>query len=185
MRRLGLLLVPLLGAAAVLAALWLRERAAPPPGAAPTGAAAPVRDWYASGLEGWVHGADGALRHHLEARAAEGFTDGSLRMQDPRLELRTRGGGRWRLSARAARAHGGRVVLEGDVDARRVAGRRPLRLRTERLVAEPGRDYVETDLPVLVSAPRMRTEAVGMRAWLDRDRIELLREVRSRYGPRG
>jgi len=185
-RRLGLLLVPLLGALAVLASLALREAGTPPPPeAGPAGAAAP-RDWYAEDLRTRIHDERGRLRYRLEAARAEGWADGRSRMESPRLELHTRSGEVWKVRADAALAEGeGRLVLERRVRARRVAGGRPLRIETERLVAYPERDYAETDLPVRLTAPRMETEAVGLRAWLARERLELLNHVRSRHEPQG
>ena len=184
-RRLGLFLVPLLGALAVLASLALREAGTPHPATPGPRADAAPRDWYAEGLEVEAHDERGRLRYRLQAARAEGRADGRSRLEAPRLELHTRRGDVWRVRAGRARAAEGRVVLERAVRARRVAGGRPLAIDTERLVAYPERDYAETDLPVRLAAPRMETEAVGLRAWLARERLELLSRVRSRYGPQG
>ncbi len=183
-RRLGLLLVPLLGALAVLATLALREAGAPSSGGSSPADAPPPRDWYAEGLGTRIHDERGRLRYRLEAARAEGWADGRSRMESPRLELHTRSGEVWKVRADAALAEGeGRLVLERRVRARRVAGGRPLRIETERLVAYPERDYAETDLPVRLTAPRMETDAVGLRAWLAHGRLELLSRVRSRHDP--
>ena len=182
-RRLGLALVPVLGAGAVLAGLWLRERAAPVPPPAPPPAA--VRDWEATGVAVIGHAEDGTVRHRLRAPEAVGYADGAARVAEPRLELVASDGRRWRARARSGELRGERVILDGAVLVERPDPVRPLRLETERLTAEPRRGYVETDRPVQVAEPHWETRAVGLRGWIDEGRLELLSRVRTRHEPDG
>ncbi len=48
---------------------------------------------------------------------------------------------------------------------------------------EPNRQYAETSKAVKMRSPRGQHEAIGMRADLSKDHIELLSEVRGTYEP--
>jgi lipopolysaccharide export system protein LptC len=79
------------------------------------------------------------------------------------------------------------VLLGGNVIIRREAApdgsARPLRVETRDLQVRPHEDYAETDQPVTIISERHRVDAVGMRAYLGDDRLELLSEVRGHYEP--
>ncbi len=52
-------------------------------------------------------------------------------------------------------------------------------LTTTKLVVKPDEQYAETDKPVMIDAGINNVKAVGMKAFFDQDRIELLSQVRS------
>lgn len=91
----------------------------------------------------------------------------------------------WQLTARRGRAESGgeRLIFRGSVRAWRERDEGPVEITTERLLIEPERQYAETDKAVMMRNPRARHTAVGLRARLDRDRIELLSEVKGTYEP--
>ncbi len=63
------------------------------------------------------------------------------------------------------------------------AGEHPLQLVTEQMLIDTARRTAATDAPLTVTEPNSRVEAVGMRAYLDAERVELLHAVQSRYVP--
>jgi lipopolysaccharide export system protein LptC len=54
-------------------------------------------------------------------------------------------------------------------------------LISERLVVKPERQYVETDKAVMLTTTGSKTRAIGMRAHLQQDKIELLSSVRGTH----
>lgn len=75
-----------------------------------------------------------------------------------------------------------RAELVGDVTlARQREGGPPVTLSTQVLHLRPEAGYAETDRPVTIEGPGWHTEGVGARAWLDRQTLEVLADVRSRF----
>ncbi len=62
-------------------------------------------------------------------------------------------------------------------------GERELDIRTEDLRVLPNSDYGETDRLVIISTPTTESRGVGMRAFLDKSRLELLSQVHTVYEP--
>jgi len=54
-------------------------------------------------------------------------------------------------------------------------------LVSERLVVKPEQQYVETDKAVMLTTAGSTTRAIGMRAYLKQDKIELLSNVRGTH----
>lgn len=77
---------------------------------------------------------------------------------------------------------GNRLELWDDVHIRKDDD--SLSVRTERLVVFPEQNMAETDKPVILTGKGTRTDAVGMRAWLETQKIELLSEVKTVHDPR-
>lgn len=60
-------------------------------------------------------------------------------------------------------------------------GQRQLDIRTEDLRVLPATEYGETDKRVVITTPASESRGLGMRAWMDKSRLELLSEVRTVY----
>ena len=75
--------------------------------------------------------------------------------------------------------------LRGEVTLARVGTEqdRPITLTTPALNVWPKKDYAETDQPVTVVSDGLRLDAVGMKAYIDDQRVEFLSQVRGRYEP--
>ncbi|WP_207061313.1 LPS export ABC transporter periplasmic protein LptC [Motiliproteus sp. SC1-56] len=58
------------------------------------------------------------------------------------------------------------------------------RLETPSLTLNPNRDYGETDAPVHIFHGTGETRAIGMRLFMDEDRVELLQRVRGTHDPK-
>lgn len=75
--------------------------------------------------------------------------------------------------------------LEGAVVMTRAAdsGEPPVEITTRDLLIRPADRYAETAAPARAVTPGGELRAVGVRAWLDREQLELLSEVRGHYEP--
>jgi lipopolysaccharide export system protein LptC len=93
----------------------------------------------------------------------------------------------WRLRAEEAWVAADRqtLLLEGEVVVDRTAesGKPPVVLVTRDVRVRPTERYLETAAPVRAATPGGEIRAVGARAWLDQERLELLSEVRGVYEP--
>ncbi len=119
------------------------------------------------------------LRHHE--------SDDSASLTAPRIQLRDEQGQLWHLRADNGSVHerGERVELHGKVRLSRHEGKgiAPLRLDTERMSVRPREGYAESDAPVRISDARATIDALGMRAHIDQQRLELPAQVRGTYDP--
>ncbi|HCK81986.1 MAG TPA: LPS export ABC transporter periplasmic protein LptC [Candidatus Competibacteraceae bacterium] len=75
--------------------------------------------------------------------------------------------------------------LEGAVVMTRAAdsGKAPVEVTTRDVLIRPADRYAETVAPARAVTPGGELRAVGVRAYLDRERLELLSEVRGYYAP--
>lgn len=91
----------------------------------------------------------------------------------------------WRLTADWGHSNAGadRIRLWDNVRAWQETDDGLTELTTPELFIEPARQFAETDKAVKMRSPEGRHQAVGMRADLEKDYIELLSEVRGTYEP--
>ncbi len=77
------------------------------------------------------------------------------------------------------------IRLEGDVVMLRTAdsGKPPIEVTTRDVLVRPADRYAETAAPARAITPGGELRAVGVRAYLDREQLELLSEVRGYYEP--
>ncbi len=91
----------------------------------------------------------------------------------------------WRLQAEHGwiSADQQSVRLEGEVTMVRTAdsGKQPMTIMTRDVLVRPGERYAETAAPTRAVTPDGEFRAVGVHAWLDQERLELLSEVRGVY----
>jgi len=75
--------------------------------------------------------------------------------------------------------------LEGGVVMTRTteSGKSPVEVITRDVLIRPAERYAETAAPARAVTPGGELRAVGVRAWLDREQLELLSEVRGYYEP--
>lgn len=91
----------------------------------------------------------------------------------------------WQLSAEQGwiAADQQTLRLEGAVHLVRTAesGKPPVTINTRDLLLRPNARYAETAALTTATTPQGEFQALGVRAWLDEERIELLAEVRGTY----
>ena len=132
--------------------------------------------------------AQGRLKHRLRAvRMLHYPDDDSSELSQPYLELYRAAQPPWQVNAKHGwlSAGGAEVLLEEQVKIERAAapGVRPARFDTSRLRAFPDRDYAETAAPVRYRSAGLDVKSVGMRAYLEQGRVELLSQVRAVHQP--
>lgn len=93
----------------------------------------------------------------------------------------------WRLRAENGwiAADQQQVRLEGEVVMTRTAesGKSPVTITTRDVLVRPTERYAETAAPALAVTPGGELRAIGVRAYLDQERLELLSQVRGFYEP--
>lgn len=106
-------------------------------------------------------------------------------METPRITYFVDSGEPWHVRAERGRAWNNveDVHLQGDVEIRRAGGadNLPANVDTSEVHLKPEERYAETDEPALYWRDGARVEAVGVRAYMDREILELLSDVRGRY----
>lgn len=138
--------------------------------------------------------ADGKLQYQTLSERADHFQqlpnhssprDYSL-IQAPDVTVFGEDPSPWRLTARLGRsdAAGEILIFTGEVRAWQQSANGTTEITTPELEVEPNRQFAQTDKAVTMRSPQGRHDAVGMRADLAKDHIELLSEVRGTYEPR-
>lgn len=134
--------------------------------------------------------AEGRLAHRLWAKRMEHYPDDdSTALTEPYLELYRPAAKPWQARALQGwvSAGGAEVLLEDQVKIHRPADtQQPAAdLHTRKLRIFPDRDFAETDAAIDYRSAGLKVEAVGMRAYLDQGRVELLGQVRAVQQPQG
>ncbi len=116
-------------------------------------------------------------------------SQGGIRIEQPVLDWYQPDGQirEWRLQAEQGwiAADNQSVRLDGDVVMNRAAesGKPPTTITTRDVLIQLAERYAETAAPVRAVMPGGQLYAVGARAWLNQERLELLSEVRGSYEP--
>ncbi len=132
--------------------------------------------------------ANGQRRFIIEAPRLAQYP-GSLgtRIEQPTLDWYQADGQtrEWRLQAEQAwmAADQQTLRLEGVTTMSRTAdsGKPPMTMTTRDVLVRPNEQYAETAAPTRAVTPDGEFQAVGVRAWLDQERLELLSQVRGVY----
>ncbi len=178
-------MVTLLALATLSGLLALRaERDAPPAASrsAPLGVGYYLRDATLSGI-----GDDGKLRYRISATAVnQVMADGSVALEEVALDYGRGSDLPWNVRAEAGRIPpGGKIIeLTGNVVAvTRDSDHPPATIRTDYLEFDPDTSIAATDKEVTIDYAGSTVHAIGMRALLREDRLELLAAVKGRYVP--
>ena len=125
----------------------------------------------------------GRPRRRIEASYMAYYADRTVALTDPRYVLFSDEGEPWHVrSERGRMSPDGSVLwLLGKVDIWRndAEETRDLDIRTEHLMVRTASEYAETTELVTIRTPSSTSSGVGMRAWLDETRFELLSQVRT------
>ena len=125
----------------------------------------------------------GKPRRRIEADYMAYHADETIELTNPHYVLIHAEGKPWHVrSERGTVSEDETVVwLLGKVDIWRddASGARDLHIRTEALKVLPDSQYGETAEPVTIRTPTSVSTGVGMRAYLDETRFQLLSQVRT------
>jgi len=171
---------------AVLSFWWLEamQRA----DTAPTRTSRHEPDYYLDHMVRRTLGDDGVTRSILYSKRVEHFPDDdSIELASPHLELYNSDPQPWHVSAESGWISSGNnvVLLHGAVEIWKLdrAGKRRFQILTTELRVLPKERYAETDSATTIVSPASVTRAIGMRANLAHDKLELVNRVRSRHEP--
>lgn len=125
----------------------------------------------------------GKPRRRIEADYIAYHADDTVELTNPHYVLNQAEGEPWHVSSERGRvSEDGTVVwLLGKVDVWRddASGARDLHIGTEYMKVLPDSEYGETAKPVTIRTPASVSTGVGMRAYLDETRFQLLSQVRT------
>ncbi len=109
--------------------------------------------------------------------------DHSMELMQPRLTLYVTDEAPWQIDA--AHGHvsgdGTQIQLGGGVRVTRNENGEQLELVTDDLLLQPRERYAETDAPLTLNHSQGRVDAVGLRAYMKDERLELLAQVRGNH----
>ena len=125
----------------------------------------------------------GKPRRRIEANYIAYHADQTVELTHPHYVLFRAEGEPWHVRSERGQvsADGTVLWLLGEVDIWRndASGVRDLDIRTERMKVLPDSEYGETEAPVTIRTPAGTSTGVGMRAYLDETRFQLLSRVRT------
>ena len=130
----------------------------------------------------------GKPKRRLEADYMAYHADQTVELSNPHYMLYRAEGEPWNVRSERGRvsADGAVMLLLGKVDIWRNdgSGVREIDIRTEHLKILPESEYGETAKRATIRMPASTSTGMGMRAYLDEARIELLSQVRTRVDRR-
>ena len=130
----------------------------------------------------------GEPQRRIEADYMAYLADETIELVNPRYVLFRAEGEPWHVRSERGRisADGSVVLLLGKVDIWRndASGVLDLDIRTEHLKVLPDSEYGETAEPVTIRTRAGTSTGVGLRAYLDETRFQLLSQVRTRVDRR-
>lgn len=111
--------------------------------------------------------------------------DDSTELSNPRMEIYNGATDPWYVIAESGWVSSGNevVLLHGEVEIWRLdeAGVRKFEVLTTELRVLPKEQYAETDDPATITSATTITKTIGMRANFAHDRLELLKQVKTRH----
>jgi lipopolysaccharide export system protein LptC len=178
-------MVGLLALATISGLLAMRaekQQAVAAPRSAPLGVGYYLRDAELSGT-----GEDGKLRYRVTASAVnQVLADGSVALETVAIDYGRGAELPWNVRAATGRIppDGKMIELTGNVVATtRDSDHPPATIRTDYLEFDPDTNVAATDKEVTIDYAGSTVHAIGMRALLREDRLELLSAVTGRYAP--
>lgn len=131
-------------------------------------------------------GDEGERLYRVASPRMEHFHGDDLWLMDaPEITYFVDTGEPWHLRAEQGRAWNNvdDVHLKGEVTIRRDGGddNLPANLDTSEVFLKPDERYAETDEHAVYWREDVRMEGIGVRAWLDRETLELLSDVKARH----
>ncbi|HEX9584731.1 MAG TPA: LPS export ABC transporter periplasmic protein LptC [Gammaproteobacteria bacterium] len=185
MSRRWILFLSLVGIAVLSG--WLLQRLDQEPAARPQ-AGRHLPDYYVENFTSTTMDESGLPHRRVSADYMAHFPDTDTHeLSRPYMVLYRESSMPWHVRAERGwiSSNGDVLLLLGKVHIWRnnSAGERQMDIRTEDLRVLPDTNYGETDKLAIITTPGTESRGVGMRAFLDRSRVELLSQVHTLYDP--
>lgn len=166
----------------VIGTSWLsRKSVAPSPKSAAT---SHQPDYFINGLDSTVTDEHGNPSYRLRAESLIHYPDNdTTELTQPDITVLGRQNeARWHATAATGKVESRQkqMLLHGNVTLKQ-SGSNKLELHTEWLQIDTARHYAETGAPVTLLASGTTLEGIGMRAYGDEQRLQLLSSVRGKY----
>jgi lipopolysaccharide export system protein LptC len=147
-----------------------------------SGAASP--EWYWQNASFWNYDLEGRLQQEATASDAKYFGEEDIiYLTDPRITTHSDSESPWYTRSERGQVRHKHDIIELSQDVQIRKGDGEIDIRTERLVLTRSKDMAETDAPISIIGDTGRTDAVGMRAFLKQEKIELLSKVKTIHEP--
>lgn len=145
----------------------------------------PTPEWYWHTAHFWRFDTSGALSQEATATDVKHYLeDDTTYISDPRFTTHRANEAPWFARAEFGQMREDNNILELYQDVQITRGDREIVITTEKILIDREQNLAETDLPIAIEGPKTRTEGVGMRAWFNQERVELLDKVRTVHDPR-
>ena len=141
-----------------------------------------VPDFFVENFVTTIRDVEGRPRQRIDAVRMAHFPEtGTRELTWPRLTMYRDDATPWHVRSERGwvSASGDVMLLQGEVLIWRNdrEGNPRIEIKTRDLRVLPETDFGETDQPVVVTTRHSRSRGVGMRAWLDKGRLELRSQV--------
>lgn len=148
-----------------------------------SGAASP--EWYWQNASFWNFDIEGRLQQEATASDAKYFSDEDIiYLTDPRITTHSATESPWYTRSERGQVRDDNDIIELADNVQIRKGDGEINIHTEQLVLTRSKDMAETDAPISIIGDTGRTDAVGMRAWLTLEKIELLSKVKTIHEPK-
>ena len=144
-----------------------------------------IPDFFIEDFTTTTMGPEGRPARRLTAEYMAHFPDSDTNeFQEPYVIIFRDAGEPWHVTGERGWTSGAGdvMLLLGEVRIWRngESGERKVQIETRDLRVLPESDYGETEEPVIIRTPTSITRGIGLRAWLEQSRMELLADVHTR-----
>lgn len=130
---------------------------------------------------------NGKLQSQLYSPKMTQYPDNTTQFVDPHFIAYGRAEQPWKVTAKHGKAYDGvaKITLWDNVTIQQNAGpsNHPITITTSAITVYPKQQLAETDQPVTFMQPGITIYSVGIRAYLEEGRVELLSKARGQYDP--
>lgn len=142
-------------------------------------------DYYANNLETYILDETGSPGYYLKTTALTHYPDNNTtELSEPEFLLFKQGQITWSINAASGqiKPDNNKIYLSGNVLAQDKFTKQKTRLKTNTLLLKPESKTAETEAHILIEDSHGKTEATGLSADLNNNRLKLLANVRGVYG---
>lgn len=146
-----------------------------------------IPDSFMENVTTYLMDKNGNPKYEIEAvHVAHYPYDDHTEFTSPQVIFNSSDGRQWRLTAEhGASMHGtDQILLHGEVVINRKQANSKnsdLEIRTSEVLIKPTSSYAETDQLITLTSGKSRMQSNGIRAYFDKEKIELLSRVRGVY----